>query len=76
MRSIGILAMLMLSNCGGGYDRLDPPTVDMRNVDPVKYNNDLADCTDLKRNSTFVGNAQLISRCMTERGYNVTNPRT
>jgi len=28
----------------------------MRNVDPVKYNNDHADCSELKRNSTFVGN--------------------
>jgi hypothetical protein len=68
--------MLLLAVCGGGYDRLDPPTVDMRHVDPVKYNNDLADCIDEKRNASFVGSARIISDCMTRRGHNVTNPKT
>jgi hypothetical protein len=51
-------------------------TVDMRDVDPVEYNKDLADCTDEKRNASFIGSARIISDCMTLRGYIVTNPRT
>jgi hypothetical protein len=52
------------------------PTVDTRNVDPVKYNKDLADCTDEKRAHGWIGDALMISDCMTRRGYTVTNPRT
>jgi hypothetical protein len=76
MRKLILISMLGLTNCAGGYDRLDPPTVDMRDVDPVKYNKDLADCTDEKRNASFIGSARIISDCMTRRAYNVTNPRT
>jgi hypothetical protein len=76
MRRLLILtAMLGLNGCAI-YDRLDPPPVDTRNIDPVKYNQDLADCTDEKRNASFVGSARIISDCMTRRGYIVTNPRT
>jgi hypothetical protein len=74
-RLLVLITMLGLNGCAG-YDRLDPPTVDMRNVDPVKHNQDLADCTDEKRNASFIGSARIISDCMTRRGYIVTNPRT
>lgn len=46
MRAFYLLGALLLPGCGGGYDRHDPPTVDTHNVDPVRYNKDLADCTD------------------------------
>jgi hypothetical protein len=75
MRKLILVSMLGLTGCAG-YDRLDPPTVDMRDVAPVKYNKDLADCTDEKRNASFIGSARIISDCMTRRGYIVTNPRT
>lgn len=62
---LGAIALtLPLVACAGGYDRLTPPTVDLRNVDPVKYNNDVADCTDRKRNASFVGSAHIITDCM------------
>lgn len=76
MRRLIFISLIGLKSCGGGYDRLDPPTVDMRDVDPVKYNKNLADCTDEKRNASFVGSARIISDCMTRRGYIVTNLRT
>ena len=75
MRKLFFISILGLTSCAG-YDRLDPPTVDMRDVDPVKYNKDLADCTDEKSNASFIGSARIISDCMTLRGYIVTNPRT
>jgi hypothetical protein len=49
LRKLILISMLGLTGCAG-YDRLDPPTVDMRDVDPVNYNKDLADCTGEKRN--------------------------
>jgi hypothetical protein len=76
MRSLILLSTLLLAGCGGGWNRLDPPLIDMSGVDRAKYDQDLAYCTKLKAESTFVGNAQLISRCMTERGYRVTSART
>jgi hypothetical protein len=76
MRKLLFMSLLGLTSCGGGYDRYDPPTVDTRNVDPVRYNKDLADCTDDKRAHGWIGDAQMISDCMTRRGYIVTNPRT
>jgi hypothetical protein len=77
MRFLGFLALLLLTNCGGTQlDRYDPPTVDMRNVDPAHYNKDLADCTDAKRAHGWIGDALMISDCMTKRGYTVTNPKT
>ena len=75
MRIVVIIALLALAACAGGYDRLTPPTVDRRNVDPVKYNKDVADCTDRKRNSSFVGSANIITDCMRERGYTIIDPR-
>ena len=74
-RLLVLITILGLNGCAS-YDRLDPPTIDMRNVDPMKYNQDLADCTDEKRNASFIGSARIISDCMTRRGYIVTNPRT
>jgi hypothetical protein len=76
MKAFGLLTTLLLAGCGGGYDRYDPPTVDTRNVDPIRYNKDLADCTDKKRAHGWIGDAQMISDCMTRRGYNFTNSRT
>jgi hypothetical protein len=76
MRKLLFISFLGLTSCGGGYDRYDPPTVDTRNVDPVRYNKDLADCTDEKRAHGWIGDAGMISECMTRRCYIVTNPRT
>lgn len=66
---------LPLAGCGGGYNRLEGPVVNTRNMDPVKYNRDLADCTDRKRNASFVGSARIITDCMTERGYDIIEPK-
>ena len=50
--------------------------MDARNVDPVRYNKDLTDCTDEKRAHGWIGDGGMISNCMERRGYIVTNPRT
>lgn len=47
------------------------PIVDMTGVDPVKYNNDLGQCTRKKQEASFIGAATMISDCMSERGYRV-----
>jgi len=60
MRKLLFISFLGLTSCGGGYDRYDPPTVDTRNVDPVRYNKDLADCTDEKRAHGWIGDAGMI----------------
>jgi hypothetical protein len=68
------LAAAALAGCAG-YDRLEPPSVDLRGVDPVKHNRDVADCTDRKRQASFVGSARIITNCMEEKGYTIITPR-
>jgi hypothetical protein len=75
MRKLAFICLLGLTSCAS-IDRYDPPTVDTRNVDPTRYNNDLADCTDEKRAHGWIGDAGMISECMKRRGYIVTNPQT
>jgi len=70
-----IAVAVVLSGCAAGYDRLEPPSVDLRGVDPVKHNRDVADCTDRKRQASFVGSARIITDCMEERGYTIITPR-
>ncbi|MGP8267307.1 MAG: hypothetical protein ACLQOQ_15215 [Beijerinckiaceae bacterium] len=70
-----LIISFSVAGCGVGYDRLTPPVVDLRNVDPVKYNKDVADCTDKKRESSFIGSARIITDCMQERGYIIIDPR-
>ena len=69
------LFALLLSSCGGGYNRLEGPVVDMRNVDQAHYNKDLVECQDRKRSASFVGSARIITDCMPERGYQSIEPR-
>ncbi|QDM27559.1 hypothetical protein FNL56_16600 [Tardiphaga sp. vice304] len=66
---------LMLAGCGGGHDRYAAPGIDTRNLDQAKYNNDLADCTQLKKDHGFVGDGGMIGDCLTQRGYRVTDPK-
>jgi hypothetical protein len=75
LRYLAVSLALLLGNCGGGYNRLEGPVVDTRNIDQNKYNKDLADCQDRKRNASFVGSARIITDCMTERGYSIIEPR-
>jgi hypothetical protein len=42
MRKLALIALLTLPACAS-YDRLGLPTVDTRNVDPTKYNQDPVD---------------------------------
>jgi hypothetical protein len=76
MRNFLFMVLLGLTGCGASSDRYNPPTVDTRNVDPARYNKDLADCTDEKRANGRIGDAGMISACMTRRGYIVTSPQT
>jgi hypothetical protein len=48
--------------------------VDMRGVDAQKYANDLHDCTE--QSQGFITFGAPISRCLTQRGYTVTVPKT
>jgi hypothetical protein len=73
-RALVLLVAAVLPGCAG-YDRLEPPSVDLRGVDPVKHNQDAADCTDRKRQASFVGSARIITDCMEEKGYTIITPR-
>lgn len=65
-------AAITLAGCAGStHDRLEGPTVDLAGVDPAKYNRDMGECTDKKRQASFVGSAQMIGLCMEERGYKI-----
>jgi hypothetical protein len=71
---ISVLVFLLLSGCAG-HDRLEGPVVDLAGVDPVKYNKDMGECTQIKREASFVGSAGIITDCMTSRGYRIITPR-
>lgn len=46
------------------------PVVDMKGVDPVRYNRDLAACEDyVARQFISAGNG--VSRCLSEKGYKI-----
>jgi hypothetical protein len=68
---IGFAALL--SGCASTSTR-EPPIVDMRGVDQQKYANDLHDCTE--QSQGFITFGAPISRCLTQRGYTVTVPKT
>jgi hypothetical protein len=67
------VAAVALSGCAGN-SRYIAPIVDMRGVDPIKYNNDLGECTQQKRDTPFYMDGGSISKCMTARGYTVIDP--
>jgi len=52
---------------------LAPPTVDMRGVDQVRYNNDLSDCQDekVRRTADTLFTHNMVSDCMEKRGYRI-----
>jgi hypothetical protein len=69
-----VLVFLALDLCGcagASHSQYQGPIVDMTGVDPVKYNNDLGQCTRMKQEASFIGAATLISDCMADRGYRV-----
>jgi hypothetical protein len=71
MRYLTLACMFLLTGCSTP-SAYAPPTVDMRGVDQQKYANDLADCTERKKNAGLITPGGMISKCMRERGYNVT----
>jgi hypothetical protein len=63
MKRALVAVALVLVGCGTGPMN---PIVDMQNVDPVKYNRDLAECNHAPG---VIGNP--ISRCMRKKGYKI-----
>lgn len=53
---------------------LEPPIVDQRGVDPIKFQNDQAEC--IERGKGFVTVGAPITACMRERGYNILVPKS
>lgn len=76
MKTIMFLLPLLLSSCGGGYNRLEGPVVDMRGVDANQHNRDLVECQDKKREASFVGSARIITDCMEAKGYTIIEPKS
>ena len=69
--------VITLAGCVNPQLNFAPPTGDMRGVDQQKYFQDLADCTQQKRDrSIWVPNTPLISECLTKRGYTATIANT
>jgi hypothetical protein len=67
-----IASCVLLANCAATPSAYAPPVVDMRGVDQQKYANDLADCTAQKQNAGWFTPGGMISKCLRERGYTVT----
>lgn len=53
-----------------------PPVVDMRGVDPAKYNADLSDCDERVENGGPIQFGPVISNCMEEKGYRIFEKRS
>ncbi len=70
MKRLLLAFCVVLSGCAG-HSIYQGPIVDMTGVDPVKYNNDLGQCTRKKQEASFVGAATMISDCMADKGYRV-----
>ncbi|MEA2895315.1 MAG: hypothetical protein QOJ84_930 [Bradyrhizobium sp.] len=71
MRRFVLLTFTGLSGCAG-YSAYEPPVVDMRGVDQQKYAYDLGECTDAKkRDYPVITPGNIITKCMTEKGYTV-----
>jgi hypothetical protein len=68
-------AAVILSGCAAAHDRLEGPVVEMTNIDPVKYYRDLGECTQAKKDVSFVGSAGMITNCMRDRGYTILTPK-
>jgi hypothetical protein len=66
--------LFVLSGCAVTHTRLEGPVVDLAGVDPVKHNRDMGECTQKKRDASFVGAATMITDCMAERGYVIITP--
>jgi hypothetical protein len=64
-----------VSGCAATHDRLEGPAVDLAGVDPVKHNKDMGECTEKKRQASFVGAGRMITDCMAERGYTIITPK-
>jgi hypothetical protein len=61
-----VIAIVSLAGCS----TVSPPIVDMQGVDPVRYNRDLAECTD-RINSAPISFGNGVSRCMEDKGYRI-----
>jgi hypothetical protein len=71
--SVLVFLAVGLGGCASTSTR-EPPIVDMRGVDAQKYASDLHDCTESSQG--FITFGAPISRCLTQRGYTVTVPKT
>jgi hypothetical protein len=75
IRKLTPLILLGLTSCAATHNRLEGPVVDLTGVDPVKHNRDMGECTQKKREASFVGAATMITDCMAERGYVIITPK-
>jgi hypothetical protein len=75
IRKLTPLILLSLASCAVTHDRLEGPVVDLTGVDPAKHYRDMSDCTQKKRDASFIGAATLITDCMRDRGYAIITPK-
>jgi hypothetical protein len=64
---VGLLAISLLSGCAIPQ----PGVYDIRGVDPVQYNDDLAYC---RNHEPFFSTGNPITNCMRDKGYKVLSP--
>jgi hypothetical protein len=70
-----VFSAVSLSGCAATHDRLEGPVVEMTNIDPAKYYRDLGECTQAKKDVSFVGSGGMITNCMAARGYTILTPK-
>jgi hypothetical protein len=68
------VASIMLAGCATN-SAYEPPIVDMTNVDPVRYNNDLGQCTEAKQDLGPVSFGAPIGARMAQRDYTIIAKR-
>lgn len=70
--SVLIFFAVALNGCAT-QSSMEPPIVDQRGHDPVKFANDQAAC--IQRGNAFVTVGAPVTACMRERGYVILVPK-
>lgn len=76
VRLLTLISMaFLLTACGGGHGRYEPPAVDSYGKSPEQLAKDQHECIEAKRAHGWVGDAGMITSCMEQRGYTILTPK-
>jgi hypothetical protein len=70
-----VISAVMLTGCGGGYGRYEPPAVDSYGHSPEQLARDQHECIEAKRAHGWIGDGGMITNCMEQKGYTILTPK-